>query len=50
VAVAPCELLENGTETSRNVEMLLLVKTDGQWRIAAQAWDKASDAHPIPAR
>lgn len=50
VAVAPCELLENGTETSRNVEMLLLVKSGGRWRIAAQAWDKESAADPIPAR
>lgn len=50
VAVAPCELLENDTETSRNVEMMLLVKTDGRWRIAAQAWDKAADTRPIPAR
>ncbi len=28
--------------------MLLLVKTDGAWRIAAQAWDKASGLNPIP--
>lgn len=50
LAVAPCGLLENGTETSRNVEMLLLVKSDGRWRIAAQAWDRESAANPIPAR
>jgi hypothetical protein len=49
VAVAACENTENETEISRNVEMLLLVKTGGKWRIAAQAWDKAGDAAPVPA-
>jgi hypothetical protein len=48
VAVAACENTENETEVSRNVEMLLLVKSDGRWQVAAQAWDKASDANPVP--
>jgi len=48
VAVAACENTENGAEINRNIEMMLLVKDGGQWKIAAQAWDKATDAHPIP--
>jgi ketosteroid isomerase-like protein len=39
VAMAGCEITENGGHVTRGVEMLLLVKTDGAWRIAAQAWD-----------
>ncbi len=53
VAVAACEMTENERETNRSVEMMLLVKNAGDgpdsgWRIVAQAWDKASDANPIP--
>lgn len=48
VAVAACEMIENGTEVNRGVEMMLLVKDDGVWRIASQAWDKESPANPIP--
>lgn len=46
VAAAACKMTENGQEAGESVEMLLLVKDEGQWRIAAQAWDKASDANP----
>ncbi|WP_072385073.1 DUF4440 domain-containing protein [Hyphomicrobium sp. CS1BSMeth3] len=49
VAVAACENTENDAEVNRNIEMMLLVKDGGQWRIAAQAWDKATDTRPIPA-
>lgn len=49
VAVAGCEIVENGSDVNRAVEMLLLVKTDGEWRIAAQAWDTESDGKPVPA-
>ncbi len=49
VAVAACENTENGAEINRKVEMMLLVKDDGYWKIAAQAWDKATDARPISA-
>jgi hypothetical protein len=28
--------------------MMLLVKTEGRWRIVAQGWDKASEARPVP--
>ena len=37
----------NDAEPSRNVEMLLLVKTDGAWKIAAQCWDLESQADPV---
>lgn len=49
VAVAACENTENDAEVNRNIEMMLLVKDGGQWRIAAQAWDKSTDTRPIPA-
>jgi hypothetical protein len=29
--------------------MMLLVKDAGEWKIAAQAWDKATEAQSIPA-
>lgn len=48
VAVVVCEVTENQKDRSQNVEMILLVKDDGAWRIAAQAWDKATLACPIP--
>ena len=48
VAIAACEMTENETEVSRGVEMLLLVKDQGAWRIVSQAWDKESPASPIP--
>ena len=48
VAVAAAEMVENEAETSRNVEMMLLVKCESAWHIVAQAWDRASDANPVP--
>jgi len=48
MAAVAGEMTENGTETSRSVEMLLLVKDKESWKIVAQAWDKASAAHPLP--
>jgi hypothetical protein len=48
VAVAACEMIENDAEVNRGVEMLLLVKDEGHWRIVAQAWDTESPAQPIP--
>ncbi|ASY72589.1 nuclear transport factor 2 family protein [Sinorhizobium fredii] len=47
VAVIACENVENATETNRNVEMMLLVKDDGSWRVAAQAWDRQDAANPV---
>ena len=49
VAAVACENTENGREVNRNVEMMLLVKEDGSWRIAAQAWDRETKDTPIPA-
>ena len=48
VAVAAVEITENDAEVSRSVEMMLLVKSEGAWRIASQAWDKASPHNPVP--
>lgn len=48
VAVVAAEMTENGTGGNRNVEMLLLVKSDGAWRVVCQAWDRAGAGKPIP--
>ena len=48
VALAACEMTEDDAEVNRGVEMLLLVKTDGAWRIACQAWDTEGPSRPIP--
>ena len=48
VAIVACGMVENEVTDSQTVEMLLLVKCDGTWRIAAQAWDKVSELSPIP--
>lgn len=47
-AVAGCEITENDTQMNHGVEMLLLVKTDGVWQIAAQAWDTEAPSKPMP--
>ena len=49
VAMGVCELTENDTATSRNVEAMLFVRSDGRWRIAAQAWDTETAEMPVPA-
>ena len=46
VVLAASEMLENGTEVNRDMSGYLLVKNDGKWRIAAHAWDKATDDLP----
>ena len=43
VAVAGCEMAENGAEVTRDVSMFLLVRNPEGWRIAAQAWDVVED-------
>ncbi len=48
VVLAASEMLENGTEVNRDVSGYLLLKDEGRWRIAAHAWDKASDEKPVP--
>ena len=50
VAFSVCELIENGAETSRNLEAMLLIKDGGAWKIAAQAWDTETDDKPIPTK
>jgi ketosteroid isomerase-like protein len=50
VAVAVCEMTENGAEVHRGVEMLLLIKNAGAWQIVSQAWDTESPSQPIPMR
>lgn len=49
-AVATVETTEGDGPPVRSVDMLLLVKLDGAWRIAAQAWDVETDGRPIPER
>ena len=48
VAMGACENVENGTHVVRGVEAFLLVKDDGVWRIAAQAWDIESESNQVP--
>ncbi len=48
VALAVCQITENGDKTSRNVEALLLIKDTDGWKIAAQGWDAETSAKPIP--
>ncbi len=48
VVLAASELVENGTEVNHDVSGYLLVKDQGEWRIAAHAWDHASDQMPVP--
>lgn len=48
VALAACEFTENDAQVSRGIEMLLLLKDEGVWRIAAQAWDKEGPTTRIP--
>ncbi|MGH8632629.1 MAG: hypothetical protein ACRET7_00690 [Burkholderiales bacterium] len=48
VALAACEMLENGSEVTRDVSAFLLVKEEDAWRIASPAWDAESDSNRIP--
>ncbi|MBR1218068.1 nuclear transport factor 2 family protein [Bradyrhizobium sp. U87765 SZCCT0131] len=48
IAAIGCGMVENGAEQLPSVEMMLLVRTDGVWRIVAQAWDKVGDGRPLP--
>ena len=48
VVLAASEMLENGTDVNHDVSAYLLVKTEGEWRIAAHAWDQASEEMPVP--
>jgi hypothetical protein len=48
VAVIARENVENEINLERVVEMMLLVKEQGNWKIAAQAWDKAGEDKSLP--
>lgn len=48
MAMAGCEMLENGKTVTRDVSVFLLVRDGECWRIAAQAWDMESPSHKIP--
>jgi hypothetical protein len=48
VVLAASEMMENGTEVNHDVSGYLLVKDGGEWRIAAHAWDQASEQMPVP--
>lgn len=48
VAFAGCEMLENGSTVTRDVSATVLVRDNGAWRIAAQAWDIETDTKRIP--
>lgn len=50
IAFGICEFTENDDVPHRGVEALLLVKDNGNWRIAAQAWDLEGPEKPIPDR
>ena len=48
VAFAACEMLENGSTVTRDVSATILVRENGDWRIAAQAWDIENEDRKIP--
>ena len=48
VVLATSELVENDTEVNHDVSGYLVVKGAGEWRIAAHAWDHASEQMPVP--
>lgn len=47
VALAGCEITENGDTVTRDVSAFLLVLSEGSWRIAAQAWDAETPPNPL---
>lgn len=49
VALGVCRNIENGQREIRGVEAFLLVKDEGMWRIASQAWDTEDDSKTVPA-
>jgi hypothetical protein len=48
VVLAASRMLENGTDVNQDVSGYLLVKSEGAWRIAAHAWDHATEQSPVP--
>jgi hypothetical protein len=49
LALAACEMLENGSALTRDVSAIVLVRDRGTWRIVAQAWDVETESRKIPA-
>lgn len=48
VAFAACRMLENESVENREVNATVLVRDNGSWRIAAQAWDLETDLQKFP--
>jgi hypothetical protein len=48
VVLAASEMIENRSEINHDVSGYLLVKNEGEWRIAAHAWDHANGQTPVP--
>jgi hypothetical protein len=48
IVLSASELLENNAQVNHDVSGYLLLKDEGKWRIAAHAWDHASDQMPVP--
>lgn len=48
VAFAACRMLENESVVNREVNATVLVRDNGIWRIAAQAWDLETDQQKFP--
>ena len=48
VAIAGCEMTENNTTMNRGVEMMMLIKNQGEWKIASQAWDVENRDRKLP--
>ena len=48
VATVACAVTENSKDMGRIVEMILLVKENDVWRIAAQAWEKSTPSRAPP--
>lgn len=50
LAAAAGEMIENDATQTRAVEMLLLVKNEGEWKIVAQAWDTEKPNLSLPTK
>lgn len=48
MAAVACRAIENGSDGGLTVEMTLLARDGGEWKIAAQAWDKVKDGQALP--
>lgn len=48
IAAVACQAIENGNVGGLTVEMMLLVKNEDRWKIAAQGWDKVKANQTLP--